>query len=176
MPEATLGLGWHSFDFANSKEGSITVWILSQRVGDPVGQGPVFWSSRVLFVQGNDQQPLLRICQEAEKAATEHKENHVSLWRFDSHHRYWTRLSRRLARSIDSIVLEEKAKKLSLGGPGMVSQRPDQSVLCQARHPLPSLLPLPRGSWYGEDFFHLCVSRTHVEEPVLHSDGQADDG
>lgn len=110
MPEASLGLGWHNFEFEH-KEGKVAVHVLLQRVGLPVGHGPSFWSSIVLFIEGSDQLPLLRICQEAEKAATDHKENHVSLWRFDTQHHFWMRLARRLARSVDSIVLEEKVKK-----------------------------------------------------------------
>ena len=35
--------------------------------------------------------------------------NRVSLWRFDTKYHFWSRISRRMARSLDSIVLEESA-------------------------------------------------------------------
>lgn len=33
--------------------------------------------------------------------------NRVSLWRFDTKYHFWSRISRRMARSLESIVLEE---------------------------------------------------------------------
>ena len=39
------------------------------------------------------------------------KENRVSLWRFDSRHSFWRQVSCRLARSMDSVVLDPAIKK-----------------------------------------------------------------
>mmetsp|Transcript_85791 Transcript_85791/g.199402 ORF Transcript_85791/g.199402 Transcript_85791/m.199402 type:complete len:451 (+) Transcript_85791:142-1494(+) len=110
VPAANIGLGWHSFDFSY-KGAPVPVVALLQRIGKPVGDGPSIFSSLVLFVNGSDQAPLLQLCQEATEAATQHKENRVSLWRFEAKHHFWTRVSRRLARSIDSVVMEETVKK-----------------------------------------------------------------
>eukprot|EP00440_Ansanella_granifera_P029588 gb/GFBE01032139.1/.p1 GENE.gb/GFBE01032139.1/~~gb/GFBE01032139.1/.p1 ORF type:complete len:451 (+),score=90.83 gb/GFBE01032139.1/:1-1353(+) len=110
MPTASIGLGWHSFDFSWD-EHTTKITALLQRVGHPTGEGPTFFSSVVLFVEGTDQTPLLKLCQKAADNETKQKENRVSLWRFDTKYHFWSRISRRMARSLDSIVLEEGVKK-----------------------------------------------------------------
>lgn len=111
MPSANIGLGWHSFDFTwDEKTAKIT--IVLQRIGNPTGDGPSFFTSLVLFAEGPDQTPLLKICQKAADNETKQKANRVSLWRFDTKYHFWSRISRRMARSLESIVLEESVKKL----------------------------------------------------------------
>lgn len=136
MPDASIGLGWHKFDF-NHNDSVLNVFVLHQRVGQPVGGGGFasFWTSIVLFVEGSDTLPLLRICQEAEQAATEHKENRVTLWRFDSTRHFWTTLAQRLARSIDSIVMEDKAKASVLDDLKWFLQ--DETRTFYAKHGIP---------------------------------------
>eukprot|EP00913_Durusdinium_trenchii_P027883 g26145.t1 len=137
MPSANIGLGWHSFDFTwEEKTAHITAVL--QRIGHPTGDGPSFFTSMVLFAQGQDQMPLLKICQKAADNETKQKailtctfsefwnhrvralsihfgpvdpRNRVSLWRFDTKYHFWSRISRRMARSLDSIVLEESVKR-----------------------------------------------------------------
>lgn len=110
MPSANIGLGWHSFDFTwEEKTAHITAVL--QRIGHPTGDGPSFFTSMVLFAQGQDQMPLLKICQKAADNETKQKANRVSLWRFDTKYHFWSRISRRMARSLDSIVLEESVKR-----------------------------------------------------------------
>merc|ERR1712048_739616 len=83
MPTADIGLGWHSFTFSyNSVE--LRIILLLQRIGQPVAHRAEFFSSMVLFTEGSDQEPLLKLCQEASQEATEQRENQVSLWRFDT--------------------------------------------------------------------------------------------
>jgi len=113
MPTADIGLGWHSFNFSH-KGTEVPVIVLLQRIGLPVGAGcghADFFSSLVLFVEGSDMQPLLKLCQEATQQATEKKENQVSLWRYDTRDCFWRPVSRRWARSVDSIVLEEMMRQ-----------------------------------------------------------------
>jgi hypothetical protein len=112
MPTAIIGLGWHSFTFSY-KEAEVPIIALLQRTGLPVGtgRGPDFFSSLVLFVEGCDQDPLLKLCHQATQEATEQKENQVSLWRYDTQNGFWMQMSRRWARNVDSIVLEESMRQ-----------------------------------------------------------------
>jgi len=112
MPTADVGLGWHSFTFSHDGA-EVPITVLLQRIGLPVGTGchADFFSSLVLFVEGSDTEPLLKLCQEATQEATEQKENQVSLWRYDTHGCFWMPVSRRWARSVDSIVLEESMRQ-----------------------------------------------------------------
>lgn len=110
MPTAAIGLGWHTFDFTYDEK-TVKITALLQRLGEPVGEGPSFFCSIILFVEGNDQTPLLKLCQAAMEAATKQKHNRVSLWRFDTQHLFWMTISRRLARSLDSVVMEEVVKQ-----------------------------------------------------------------
>ncbi|CAD7934035.1 unnamed protein product [Amoebophrya sp. A120] len=57
---------------------------------------------------------LLYLCKLFLSDSQEKKENQVSMWRFDLNARYWIPLARRWARSMDSVVVEEKMKKLLL--------------------------------------------------------------
>uniref|UniRef100_A0A7S2NWR4 AAA+ ATPase domain-containing protein n=1 Tax=Zooxanthella nutricula TaxID=1333877 RepID=A0A7S2NWR4_9DINO len=111
MPSAGLGLGWHPFELSDGKDAKVPAVLLVQRLGKPAGNGPSMYGSLVAFVAGQDQQPLLRLCKEATEAATKVKENRVSLWRYDTKMNFWAHNARRLARSLDSIVLEEGIKK-----------------------------------------------------------------
>eukprot|EP00392_Amoebophrya_sp_AT5.2_P010240 g10293.t1 len=54
---------------------------------------------------------LLYLCKLMLSDAQDKKENQVSLWRFESQSRYWSVLARRWARSMDSVVVEDKTKK-----------------------------------------------------------------
>jgi len=113
MPTADVGLGWHSFTFSHN-DAEVPVIALLQRIGLPVGTGcghADFFSSLVLFVEGSDTEPLLKLCQEATQEATEQKESQVSLWRYDTCGRFWSPVSRRWARSVDSIVLDESMRQ-----------------------------------------------------------------
>ncbi|CAE7238751.1 BCS1 [Symbiodinium pilosum] len=111
MPSGNIGLGWHSFDFQWDEGKTSKVTVVLQRIGQPTGDGPSFFSSLVLFVEGTDQMPLLKLCQKAADNETKQKANRVSLWRFDTKYHFWSRISRRMARSLDSIVLEEGVKR-----------------------------------------------------------------
>jgi len=111
MPSGNIGLGWHSFDFQWDEGKTCKVTVVLQRIGHPTGDGPSFFSSLVLFVEGTDQMPLLKLCQKAADNETKQKANRVSLWRFDTKYHFWSRISRRMARSLDSIVLEEGVKR-----------------------------------------------------------------
>ncbi|CAE7466209.1 BCS1 [Symbiodinium natans] len=111
MPSGNIGLGWHSFDFQWDEGKTSKVTVVLQRIGHPTGDGPSFFTSLVLFVEGADQTPLLKLCQKAADNETKQKANRVSLWRFDTKYHFWSRISRRMARSLDSIVLEEGVKR-----------------------------------------------------------------
>eukprot|EP00439_Symbiodinium_sp_Y106_P039985 s4385_g4.t2 len=65
MPSGNIGLGWHSFDFQWDEGKTCKVTVVLQRIGHPTGDGPSFFSSLVLFVEGTDQMPLLKLCQKA---------------------------------------------------------------------------------------------------------------
>ncbi|CAD7976089.1 unnamed protein product [Amoebophrya sp. A25] len=54
---------------------------------------------------------LLYLCKLMTDDVEEKKENQVSLWRFDTRMRCWMALPRRWARSLESVVVEEKTKK-----------------------------------------------------------------
>lgn len=112
MPTMDIGLGWHSFTFLY-KKAEIPIIALLQRIGLPVGtgRGADFFSSLVLFVEGSDQEPLLKLCQESTKEATAQKENQVSLWRYDTQHGFWMQMSRRWARPKESVVLEKSMRQ-----------------------------------------------------------------
>lgn len=110
MPIASIGLGWHAFDFEYDEKKTKVV-VLFQRLGEPTGDSPSFFDSMVLFIEGSEQKPLLKLCQAAKEAATQQKENRVTLWRFDTKYNFWTPITRRLARSLDSVVIEEGVKQ-----------------------------------------------------------------
>jgi len=65
----------------------------------------------VLFIEGSDQRPLLKLCQEAMQEATQQKENQVSLWRYDTRGCFWMQMSRRWARHVDTVVLEDSIRQ-----------------------------------------------------------------
>eukprot|EP00928_Gymnodinium_smaydae_P023479 TRINITY_DN19363_c0_g2_i1.p1 TRINITY_DN19363_c0_g2~~TRINITY_DN19363_c0_g2_i1.p1 ORF type:complete len:466 (-),score=62.03 TRINITY_DN19363_c0_g2_i1:228-1625(-) len=109
-PDPSLGIGWHRFEYKHT-DSSVDLHVLMQRIGDPAGNSPAIFESMVLFVQGTDSLPLLRICQQAVEAATMQKENRVSLFRYDLKIKYWSLNARRMARTLDSVVLDENVKR-----------------------------------------------------------------
>lgn len=113
IPDALIGLGWHSFNFSYGEQ-SLKIIALLQHIGQRPFQGDLL-SSLVLFVEGFDQTPLLKLCQEAVQAARQLKKNRVTMWGYDVQFSQWKPINNRPARSLDSIVLEEGAKKLLLG-------------------------------------------------------------
>lgn len=136
VPEANIGLGWYTFDFEYNGK-SVPVAVCHQWIGHPVGGpgGPSFFSSIVLFTEGSDQAPLLHVCREATDAATKVKENRVSLWRYDTKRNFWMQVSRRLARSMDSVVLDETMKKPLLDDIGWFVK--DDTRAFYAKHGIP---------------------------------------
>eukprot|EP00929_Paragymnodinium_shiwhaense_P019161 TRINITY_DN13158_c0_g2_i3.p1 TRINITY_DN13158_c0_g2~~TRINITY_DN13158_c0_g2_i3.p1 ORF type:complete len:452 (+),score=93.53 TRINITY_DN13158_c0_g2_i3:140-1495(+) len=110
MPEALLGLGWHSVDF-EVDEKTVPITVVYQRLGDPTGDGAAFFTSIVVFAEGPDKDILLKLCQAATESQTKTKENRVSLWRFDIKFGHWNCFARRLSRSIESVVLDDTVKR-----------------------------------------------------------------
>jgi len=109
-PKQVLGLGWHCFEFT-FEEKTVPLRLLVQRIGVPTGDMAAFFCSLVVFAEGPDKTPLLKLCQAATDSQTKTKENRVSLWRFDIKFGHWNCFARRLSRSMDSVVLEESVKR-----------------------------------------------------------------
>eukprot|EP00747_Dinoflagellata_sp_TGD_P222072 gnl/TRDRNA2_/TRDRNA2_93827_c0_seq1.p1 gnl/TRDRNA2_/TRDRNA2_93827_c0~~gnl/TRDRNA2_/TRDRNA2_93827_c0_seq1.p1 ORF type:complete len:505 (+),score=67.45 gnl/TRDRNA2_/TRDRNA2_93827_c0_seq1:136-1650(+) len=114
MPTAEIGLGWHTVDFCFNGS-SMDIVVLKQRIGEPVKScwGPTFFTSLVLFLEGSDPQPLLKLCQEATPKLR--NENYVEIYRFEKMQcgggGYWNMESNRVPRSVDSVILDDAAKK-----------------------------------------------------------------
>lgn len=113
LPVAEIGLGWHTANFCYNGS-SVEIVVLKQRIGKVIANydGPLFFTSIVLFVEGSDPTPLLKLCEEA--TPRYRSEDDVEIYRFqmmECGNGYWNLESQRKPRSIDSVIVDEVMKK-----------------------------------------------------------------
>jgi len=112
--DARLGLGWHGPMNAACcripKVAQDSIFMLHQRVGDPVGTSCGAQQMHELVVFSRSLEPVRALCDRLLSEEAEHTKGQFKVFRWHTKHQYWRKDKTCLARPVDSVVLPSKVK------------------------------------------------------------------